>query len=76
MSDVYSYIAEQKKRLDKMVTERTIEEPALFWAGLMSNWVRDSCRGSVLNLSYSLQVLKAVSDEYDRVIMDKVNNIV
>jgi len=75
MSNVYDYIEEQKKRLEVMVTKGSIAEPALFWAGLMSTWATMTNKGTVADLSYNFQVLMAVVSEYDREIMNNVDEL-
>lgn len=69
--EVTKRIEGYRKDLEKAIEERNID-PALFWAGKMSQYITMMQNINIVNLSDNAQMLFAVRDEYDSVILGRV----
>jgi hypothetical protein len=70
--DIYDTLLCLKNHLKNLLNNGTVKDPALFWAGQMSNYVTElkSQHNMIVQIEM-MNILFLVQEEYDRVIFNR-----
>ncbi len=63
----------QKSILEDAIKDGTIKEPALFWAGRMSQTIQRGYQATIPNISDYFELLKVYSEKYDEIIFGRMD---